>query len=154
MGGTAGLIQANVGLNVVFHNTQWVIALHAHTFLLTAVGTLVFAVLYALVPMLTKLEFRYKRLVDVHLWLWLIGCVAMPYAMGMAGSQGMLRRTLYGASHVYQPYVLIAIVAGIVIAAAFAVFLFNLIATVGLKNVIGLFLPERWLTRRPQAAGV
>jgi cytochrome c oxidase subunit 1 len=153
MGGTAGLIQANVGLNVVFHNTQWVIALHAHTFLLTAVGTLVFAVLYTLVPMLTKLEFRYQRLVDVHLWLWLIGCVAMTYAMGMAGSQGMLRRTLYGAGHIYQPYVVIAIIAGTIIAIAFAVFLFNLIATVGLKNVIGLFVPQRSRSE-PQAAGV
>jgi len=37
MGGIAGLIQANVGLNMVFHNTQWVVALHAHTFLLTGV---------------------------------------------------------------------------------------------------------------------
>ena len=38
MGGAAGLIQANIGLNVVFHNTQWVVALHAHTFLLTGLG--------------------------------------------------------------------------------------------------------------------
>ena len=60
MGGMAGLIQANVGLNVVFHNTQWVVALHAHTFLLTGLGTLLFAVVYALVPMLTKLEFRFN----------------------------------------------------------------------------------------------
>ncbi|MBN1658032.1 MAG: cbb3-type cytochrome c oxidase subunit I [Anaerolineae bacterium] len=54
MGGSAGLIQANTGLNVVFHNTQWVIALHAHTFLLTAVASLVFAVLYALVVFLVQ----------------------------------------------------------------------------------------------------
>jgi len=53
MGGAAGLIQANVGLNLVFHNTQWVVALHAHTFLLTGVGMLLFAVIYALIPMLT-----------------------------------------------------------------------------------------------------
>ena len=91
----AGLIQANVGLNVVFHNTQWVIALHAHTFLLTGLATLLFAVIYALVPMLTKLEIRSQRLVDVHLWLWLAGCVLMTYVMGRAGSLGMLRRTLY-----------------------------------------------------------
>ena len=50
MGGIAGLIQANVGLNMIFHNTQWVVALHAHTFLLTGVGTMLFAVIYTLVP--------------------------------------------------------------------------------------------------------
>ena len=152
MGGSAGLIQANVGLNVVFHNTQWVIALHAHTFLLTAVSTLIFAVLYALVPMLTKLEFRYKRLVDVHLWVWVIGCVAMTYAMGMAGSQGMLRRTLYETTE-WQPYVAVGITGGILIGIAFLVFLFNLIATIGLKNVLALFVPDRWLAgRQPKAA--
>ena len=95
MGGTAGLIQANTGLNLVFHNTQWVIALHAHTFLLTAVSSLVFAVLYALVPMLTKKEFRFPHLVNAHLWIWIVGAVLNAYAMGMAGSRGMLRRTLY-----------------------------------------------------------
>lgn len=152
MGGSAGLIQANLGLNVVFHNTQWVIALHAHTFLLTAVGTLVFAVLYALVPMLTKLEFRHKRLIDVHLWVWVIGCVIMTYAMGMAGARGMLRRTLYDTAQ-YDPYVLAAIAGGILIAIAFAVFLYNLIATIGLRTVLGLFLPEQWLARRqPESA--
>jgi len=150
IGGSAGLIQANTGLNLVFHNTQWVIALHAHTFLLTGLSTLIFAVLYALVPMLTKKEFRYKRLVDVHLWLWIVGCVIMTYAMGMAGARGMLRRTLY-ESTVYQPNVLVALVGGVIIALGFLVFLFNLIATLGLGNVLSLFVPEKWLARRQVA---
>jgi len=151
MGGAAGLIQANVGLNMVFHNTQWVIALHAHTFLLTGVGTLVFAVLYALVPMLTKLEFRYRRLVDLHFWLWIVGAVCNAYAMGMAGSQGMLRRTIYEGGQ-FQPYVLFALIGGLLMGGALVVFLVNLIATVGLRNVLTLFLPERWLAGRPPAA--
>jgi cytochrome c oxidase subunit 1 len=151
MGGTAGLIQANTGLNVVFHNTQWVIALHAHTFLLAGVGTLVFAVLYALVPMLAKVEFRHKRLVDVHFWLWMVGCVIMNYAMGMAGARGMLRRTLY-ESTLYRPNVAVAIAGGTLIALGFVVFLVNLVGTLGLKNVLSLFLPERWLAGRQVAA--
>jgi len=151
MGGAAGLIQANVGLNLVFHNTQWVIALHAHTFLLTGVGTLVFAILYALVPMLTKLEFRHKRLVDLHLWLWLVGAVLNAYAMGMAGARGMLRRTLYEGGQ-FQPYTLVALVGGVLMAAGWLVFLYHLIATIGLKNVLGLFVPERWLARKQAAS--
>jgi cytochrome c oxidase subunit 1 len=147
MGGTAGLIQANTGLNLVFHNTQWVIALHAHTFLLTAVSSLVFAVLYALVPMLTKKEFHYTGLVNVHLWLWLVGAVFNAYAMGMAGSRGMLRRTLYVGGE-FQPYVAVAWIGGVLMGAGLAVFLVNLIATLGLKNVLGLFVPPRWLERR------
>lgn len=146
MGGIAGLIQANVGLNMIFHNTQWVVALHAHTFLLTGVGTMLFAVIYTLVPMLTKLEFKYKKLVDWHLWLWLIGSVSMSYAMGMAGSKGMLRRTLYTSGE-FTPFTLVAIIGGTILSIGFVIFLINLVSTLGLKNVFSLILPEKWLSK-------
>jgi cytochrome c oxidase subunit 1 len=151
MGGAAGLIQANVGLNVVFHNTQWVIALHAHTFLLTGLASLLFAVIYALVPMLTKLEIRSQRLVDVHLWLWLAGCVIMTYVMGRAGSLGMLRRTLYESGQ-FQPYTLAAIVGSLLIALGFVAFLINIVSTLGLTNVLSLVVPAKWLEKRQAAA--
>lgn len=146
MGGIAGLIQANVGLNMIFHNTQWVVALHAHTFLLTGVGTMLFAVIYTLVPMLTKLEFKYKKLVDWHLWLWLIGSVSMSYAMGMAGSKGMLRRTLYTGGE-FTPFTLVAIIGGTILSIGFVIFLINLVSTLGLKNVFSLIVPEKWLSK-------
>jgi heme/copper-type cytochrome/quinol oxidase subunit 1 len=151
MGGVAGLIQANLGLNMIFHNTQWVVALHAHTFLLTGVGTMLFAVLYALVPMLAKLEFRSKRLIDAHFWLWMVGSVVMAYAMGMAGSRGMLRRTFYEGT-TFQPYTLVAIIGGLLVAAGFLAFLVNLIGTLGLRNVLSLFIPGRWLGEQQPAA--
>jgi cytochrome c oxidase subunit 1 len=152
MGGIAGLIQANVGLNVVFHNTQWVVALHAHTFLLTGVGTMLFAVLYALVPMLTKLEFKSRRLIDAHFWLWIVGSVVMAYAMGMAGSRGMLRRTFYVGGE-FQGYTLVAVLGGILVSLGFLAFLVNLVGTLGLRNVLSLVVPEQWLAgRQPQAA--
>lgn len=150
MGGIAGLIQANVGLNMIFHNTQWVVALHAHTFLLTGVGTMLFAVIYTLVPMLTKLEFKYKKLVDWHLWLWLIGSVSMAYAMGLAGSKGMLRRTLYTGGE-FTPFTFVAIIGGTILSIGFVIFLINLVSTLGLKNVFSLIIPEK---RVPQNAAV
>ena len=143
MGGIAGLIQANVGLNMIFHNTQWVVALHAHTFLLTGVGTMLFAVIYTLVPMLTKLEFKYKKLVDWHLWLWLIGSVSMAYAMGWAGSKGMLRRTLYTGGE-FTPFALVAIIGGTILSIGFILFLVNLVSTLGIKNVLSLVIPGKW----------
>jgi cytochrome c oxidase subunit 1 len=146
MGGTAGLIQANVGLNMVFHNTQWVVALHAHTFLLTGVGSMLFCVIYVLVPMMTKVEFKSKLLVNLHLWLWMIGSVGMAYTMGMAGSKGMLRRTLYTAGE-FSPYTLIALCFGLVISLGFILFLYNLVTTLGVKNVLSLFLPEKIFPR-------
>lgn len=141
MGGIAGLIQANVGLNMIFHNTQWVVALHAHTFLMTGVGTMLFSVIYTLVPILTGLEFKHKKLVDWHLWLWLIGSVSMAYAMGMAGSNGMLRRTIYTGGE-FSANTLVAIIGGTIASIGFLVFLVNLVSTIGFKNVLSLVIPE------------
>lgn len=137
MGAIAGLIQANVGINMVFHNTQWVIALHAHTFLLTGVGTMLFSVIYTLVPMMTGLEFKFKRLVNWHFWLWMVGSVSMAYAMGMAGAKGMLRRTLYTGGE-FTPYTLVAIIGGSILSIGFIIFLVNLVSTLGMKNVFSL----------------
>jgi len=150
MGGVAGLIQANVGLNVVYHNTQWAVALHAHTFLLTGVGTMLFAVLYALVPMMTKMEFKSKALVNAHLWLWLSGSIVMAYVMGMAGSEGMLRRTIYMNSE-FSIYTLIAVISGVVLSFGLVAFLINLVNTLGLRSVLSLFIPERFLDRQKTA---
>lgn len=146
VGGMAGLWQANLGLNLVLHNTQWVIGTHAHVQLLAGLGSLLFAVVYALVPMLTKLEIRSQRLVDLHLWTWLPGAMIMAYAMGLAGSQGMLRRTLY-TTPLYQPYMTVAMVGALLMTFGFLVFLVNIVATLGVGNTLKLFVPERW---RPQ----
>jgi cytochrome c oxidase subunit 1 len=151
IGGMAGLTQANVGLNLVLHNTQWVIGIHAHTMLLVGLSMLLFAVIYVLIPMLTGLEIRSQRLVDVHFWAWTLGAMIMTYAMGMAGSQGMLRRTLY-ANGLYQPYMEAAMVGALLMTLAFVVFLINLLATLGWSNVLSLVLPERKLGVKPTVA--
>jgi cytochrome c oxidase subunit 1 len=148
MGGTAGLIQANVGLNLVLHNTQWVISTHAHTMLLTGLSMLIFAVIYALLPILTKLEIRSQRLVDVHFWTWIVGSVAMAYVMGMAGVQGMLRRTIYPLPNPYEPHLAVALAGALLMSVGFLAFLVNIIGTLGWANVLSLVVPERWLTPR------
>ena len=108
---------------------------------------MLFSVLYALVPMLTKLEFRSNALINIHFWLWMVGSVVMAYAMGMAGSKGMLRRTFYLGGE-FQTYTLVAIIGGVLVSVGFLAFLVNLIGTVGLRNVIALFVPERWLAKQ------
>jgi len=150
MGGAAGLTQANLGLNLVLHNTQWVISTHAHTMLLTGLGTLIFAVIYALIPMLTKLEIRSQRLVNIHFWTWIVGSVAMAYVMGMAGIQGMLRRTLYPLPNPYEPHMAIALVGALLMSVGFLAFLVNILWTLGLANVLSLVVPEKWLRTRFQ----
>jgi cytochrome c oxidase subunit 1 len=151
MGGSAGLIQANTGLNVVFHNTQWVVSLHAHAMLLAGLSCLLFAVVYAILPMLTKLELRSQRLVDLHFWLWMPGTILMTMVMSRAGSLGMLRRTIYENGE-FSAYSGVAIIGTLFVAAGLVVFLVNIIWTIGLVNVLSLFLPEQWLTRGKRTA--
>jgi cytochrome c oxidase subunit 1 len=112
--------------------------------LLTGLGTLLFAVIYALIPMLTKLEIRSQRLVNVHFWTWIVGSVAMTYVMGMAGVQGMLRRTLYPLPNPYEPYMAVALAGGLLMAVGFLAFLVNIVGTLGWANVLSLIVPERW----------
>lgn len=150
IGGAAGLTQANVGLNVVLHNTQWVIMTHTHTMLLSGLSTLLFAVIYALVPMLTGREVRSRALTLAHFWLWMVGSVLMTYVMGMAGSQGMLRRMLYPQPNPYQPYLSVALVGSILMALGFLAFLVNVIATLGWESVLGLVVERK----RPAEAAV
>ncbi len=154
MGGSAGLIQANVGLNLVLHNTQWVISTHAHTMLLGGLGMLLFAVIYALVPLLTKLEIRVRWLADVHFWTWLAGTVTMAYAMGLAGVNGMLRRMLYPTPNQYQPYSVVALAGGLLLAVGFVAFLVNILITLGWTNTLSLVIPDRWLKQPAEPAAM
>ncbi len=148
VGGMAGLWQANLGLSVVLHNTQWVIGTHAHTMLLVGLSMLLFGVVYALIPLMTKAELRSQRLVDVHFWGWIVGAMSMTYAMGWAGAQGMLRRTLYSGDTFDGP-MLVAIVGAVLMGVAFVVFLVNVLWTLGWHNVVDVLVPERW-RRQPR----
>jgi cytochrome c oxidase subunit 1 len=151
IGGMAGLVQANTGFNLVLHNTQWVIGIHAHTQLLVGLGMLLFAVIYALLPLLTKLEIRSTRLADIHFWTWLVGAMVMNYATGLAGAQGMLRRTLYDPP-VFAPNMAWALAGSLLMSVGFVAFLANLVITLGWGNLVQLVLPDRRGQPQPAAA--
>ncbi len=141
LGGMAGLIQANYGLNVIIHNTQWVPGFHFHEMLLTGLGSILFAAIYALTPMLANVQLD-EKLGNIHFWLWMIGGIGMSFSMGLAWREGMLRRTLYFTDR-FLPYMIPAWIFGAILGLGFLAFLLNVIKTFGLKNVIGLFLPEK-----------
>jgi cytochrome c oxidase subunit 1 len=143
IGGLAGIIQANYASNRFFHNTQWVIGIHGHIQLLVGLSLTIFAAMYALFPLLTG-KMLNERLADIHLLLMAIGGVVMGLAMGMAGTLGMLRRMLYPMGlGIYEPFMNVALLGALMMATGFAVFLINVIRTVGLTTIIKLFLPQR-----------
>ncbi len=142
LGGFSGLLQANSGLNVIMHNTQWVPGFHIHEMILVGLGNIIFAVVYALLPMLTGTGLKSDRLSNAHFWLWTIGGVGMAFSMGLSWAVGALRRMLYPNTDMYIPYQASAMVFGIILAAGFAAFVVNLVRTYGLKTLVGMFGPE------------
>jgi len=141
IGGTAGVIQANYAVNRYFHNTQWIVGIHAHVQLLVGLGLTIFAAIYTLFPMLTGKQLN-ERLADLQLILWTVGGLLMGLSMGLAGVGGMLRRMLYiDGLGPFQPYMNAALIGAIVLALGYAVFLANIIRTVGLKAIFSIFIP-------------
>jgi cytochrome c oxidase subunit 1 len=150
LGGFSGLLQANYGLNVIMHNTQWVPGFHVHEMLLVGLGNIIFAVAYALLPMLTGKALASERLSNLHFWLWTVGGVGMAFSMGLAWTPGMLRRMLYPGVDAYLPYMSGAAAFGVVLALGFLAFLVNLVRTYGLGTLVGLFFPLDRLGASPR----
>ncbi len=135
----AGIMQADIGLNRVLHNTQWVVGPHVHVAVLVGLTMTLYAVVYYLLPVLTNGAHLYsQKLATLHFWLHLVGGIGMGAFMGMAGLQGMLRRTIYTEGE-YFPYMLLAAISGAMLLAALAVFLYNIVMTVGLRGAVGIF---------------
>lgn len=137
MGGSAGILQANYALNRYFHNTQWIIGIHGHIQLLAGLSLTVFAAIYALAPLITGREMD-RALSYAHIILFFVGAVVMGLAMGLAGVDGMLRRTIYFNGEYFE-YMLVAMVGALLMAAGYLVFIYNFLKTYGLRTVVSVF---------------
>lgn len=137
IGGSAGILQANYALNRYLHNTQWVIGIHAHIQLLAGLTLTLFAVIYAVAPMITGKELDGK-LANIHLIMFFTGALVMSLAMGLAGVDGMLRRTIYFNGE-FSGYMYVALAGGLLMALGYLTFLYNFIKTYGLGAIVAAF---------------
>jgi cytochrome c oxidase subunit I len=139
----AGIMQADVGLNRILHNTQWVVGPHVHVAVLVGLTMTLYAAVYYLFPVVTNgAKLFSQKLVNVHFWCHLIGGIGMGAFMGMAGLKGMLRRTLYFDGE-YSIYMILAALAGSLLLIGFLAFFINIVMSVGLKGVWGIFTPAK-----------
>ena len=139
----AGIIQADLGMNRVLHNTQWIIGSHVHVAILVGLTMTLYAAIYLLLPILTNGAKLYsQKLATAHFWLHLTGGIGMGSAMGMAGIDGMLRRSVYVDGE-YSTFMILAGVFGCMLLLAFALFLFNVVMTFGVKGLIGIYSPAK-----------
>lgn len=140
----AGIIQADVGLNRILHNTQWIIGPHVHVAVLVGLTMTLYSAIYLMLPMLTNGAKLYsQKLATFHFWAHLTGGIGMGAFMGMAGLNGMLRRAIYFDGE-FLPYMILAALSGSLLLFGFIAFLYNIIMSVGIKGVIGIYVkPEK-----------
>jgi cytochrome c oxidase subunit 1 len=135
----AGIMQADLGLNRILHNTQWIIGPHVHVAILVGLSMTLYSAIYFLLPILTNGAKLYsQKLSNIHFWCHLMGGIGMGAFMGMAGLHGMLRRTLY-INGEFMPYMVLAALSGALLLIAFLAFLYNVIMTVGINGLLGIF---------------
>lgn len=143
----AGIMQADLGLNRILHNTQWIIGPHVHVAILIGLTMTLYSAIYFLFPILTNGAKLYsQKLANFHFWAHLLGGIGMGAFMGMAGLKGMLRRTLY-LNGEFNLYMILAALAGSLLLFAFLAFFYNIVMSVGINGVIGIFKPAEPKTK-------
>jgi cytochrome c oxidase subunit 1 len=143
----AGIMQADIGLNRILHNTQWVVGPHVHVAILVGLSMTLYSAIYLLFPILTNGAHLFsEKWTSVHFWAHLLGGIGMGAFMGMAGLSGMLRRSVY-VNGEFNTYMVLAALAGSLLLFAFLVFFFNIVLGIGLRGVIGIFMPARTGTK-------
>jgi cytochrome c oxidase subunit 1 len=148
----AGIMQADLGLNRILHNTQWIIGPHVHVAILVGLTMTLYSAIYILFPILTNGGKLYsQKLTNFHFWAHLIGGIGMGAFMGMAGLKGMLRRTIYFEGE-FNIYMILAGICGALLLFAFLAFFYNIVMSVGVKGVIGIFRPSKLETREVMPA--
>jgi cytochrome c oxidase subunit I len=142
----AGIMQADLGLNRLLHNTQWIVGPHVHVAILVGLTMTLYAAIYLLLPILTNGAKLYsEKLANVHFWCHLLGGIGMGAFMGMAGLQGMLRRTIY-LNGEFSLYMILAALAGFLLVVGFLAFFYNIVMTLGVNGLIGVLKPAELKT--------
>ncbi|MFZ5948227.1 MAG: cbb3-type cytochrome c oxidase subunit I [Stygiobacter sp.] len=143
----AGIMQADLGLNRILHNTQWIVGPHVHVAILVGLTMTLYSAVYYLFPILTNGAKLYsQKLASFHFWAHLLGGIGMGAFMGMAGLRGMLRRAVY-LNGEFNIYMILAALSGSLILLAFLAFFYNIVMSIGIKGVIGIFMPAETDTK-------
>jgi len=101
-GGIGGLINGSANLNLLVHNTAWIVG-HLHLTIGTAASLTYIGITYWLVPVLWGRELWSRRLALAQAWLWAFGMLIFSHSLHAAGLLGMPRRTMISAAPYIQP---------------------------------------------------
>ena len=139
----AGIIQADIGMNRLLHNTQWIVGAHVHVAILVGLTMTLYSAFYLLFPILTNnVKLYSEKMTNWHFWLHLLGGIGMGAFMGMAGLSGMLRRHMY-VNGEFNTFMILAALGGLALLIAYAILMINVVASIGLKGLLEIFKPSK-----------
>ncbi|HEY7365208.1 MAG TPA: cbb3-type cytochrome c oxidase subunit I [Methylomirabilota bacterium] len=101
-GGIGGLVNASFNVNMVVHNTAYIVG-HLHLTVGTAVTLTFMGITYWLVPHLAGRPLWSSRLALGQVWLWFAGMMIFSPSLHELGLRGMPRRTMIGHISYMQP---------------------------------------------------
>ena len=101
-GGIGGLINASFNVNMVVHNTSYIVG-HLHLTVGTAVALTFIGITYWLVPHLAGRALWSRTLALVQVWLWFVGMLIFSPTLHELGLRGMPRRTMISHASYLQP---------------------------------------------------
>lgn len=149
--GLQGLINATIVLDLVIHNTLWIVG-HFHNMALLNIGLVILAGMYAFLPDLLGRPWYSERLARWHLVLTTVGGYGSVIPWLIQGLEGAPRRwaVLPGRydtlTHIAVPFVALLFVGQ-------ALFAYNLVRTLGMQYVRDLGPGDRW-SRRDELGAV
>ena len=101
-GGIGGLVNASFNVNMVVHNTAYIVG-HLHLTVGTAVALTFMGISYWLVPHLAGRALWNRGLALAQVWLWFGGMLIFSPTLHELGLRGMPRRTAIGHVSYMQP---------------------------------------------------
>ncbi len=101
-GGISGLSNASYNVNLVVHNTRWIVG-HFHLTVGAAVTLTFFGITYWLVPFLSGRALWSPRLALAQAWIFFVGELIFSETLHRLGLMGMPRRTQIAAAQYDLP---------------------------------------------------
>jgi cytochrome c oxidase subunit 1 len=155
-GGIGGLINASYNVNLVVHNTTYVVG-HFHTTVGTAVTLTYMGVSYWLVPHLAGRALWSPRMALVQAWMWFVGMMIFSITLHELGLRGMPRRTMISQASYFQPEWSALLpwvgVGGTLLFVSGILYLLNLFLTVTLSRAPAPPVPEFAVSASPPEDG-
>jgi cytochrome c oxidase subunit 1 len=133
-GGIGGIINASYNVDLLVHNTLWIVG-HFHLTLATTVVLSFIGISYWLIPKLSGRELWSVRTAQVQTWLWIAGMVPFSASHHLLGLHfGVPRRTMLGAapylSSEWNPLLLLAAAGGVLLWASVLLYFVVILGTV------------------------